>query len=135
MRANNLVLGLSDFRKLYGVVSAIKSKRRSLEPHMLRLESELALATVLDSERLPSDLVALGSTVRILDLDSREERVVTIVFPAELDGSDDKVSILAPLGTALIGERVGATVSCIAPGGIFWFSILEVSGPAGTGPQ
>jgi len=127
MRDSSIILGLADFRKLFGVVNALKSKRRPLEPHMLRLESELALATVMDGNVLPADVVALGSTVRILDLDSREERVVTIVFPAELDGGEDRVSIFAPLGTALIGERKGATVSCIAPGGIYWFSILDVS--------
>ncbi len=126
MRDQNIVLGLSDFRKLFGVVNAMKSKRRALEPHMLRLESELALATVVDGDAAPADVVALGSTVRILDLDSREERVVTVVFPAGLDGGEDKVSIFAPLGTALIGERKGATVSCIAPGGVYWFNVLEV---------
>ena len=134
MRNTNIILGIADFRKLYGVVSAIRGKRRGLEPHLLRLESELELATITEADRLPEDVVALGSTVTILDLDTREERTVSIVFPAELDGSDDRISILAPLGTALIGEKVGATVSCLAPGGVYWFNILEVSGQAARTP-
>lgn len=126
MNTTNILLGVPDYRKLTGVVAALRQRRSLRAPHLLRLASELSMAVVLDADTLPGDVVRIGSSVRIVDRQTEREQRVRIVFPAELDGGPDRVSILAPLGTALIGERAGTIVVCAAPGGDRAFLILEV---------
>lgn len=125
-----IVLGLPDYRKLSGVVAAMKAKRRSLELHIKRLANELETAEVFETSDLPRNVVAIGSSAMIRDEDTGERFSVRLVFPAELDGSATMASVLSPLGVALIGEEVGTVVTCIAPSGAKRF-LIESTEPSG----
>lgn len=124
-----IILGLPDYRRLTGVVSAIKAKRRPLELHLRRLANELETAEVLEGADLPGDAVAIGSTVTLRDLESGESFSTRLVFPADLDGSQATTSVLSPIGVAAIGERSGALVSCMAPSGEKRFRVESVTPP------
>src|SRR5690606_26222988 len=71
------------------------------------LEAELLQAKVVGPDEVPPDVVTMNSKVRFVDEDSSEERVVTLVYPKDADPAESKVSVLAPVGAALLGLSVG----------------------------
>lgn len=81
------------------------------------LESELASAVVVDPEQIPANVVTMGSRVRFRDEESGQIREITLVYPKDADPQTGKVSILAPVGAALIGLAVGEIVDWPLPGG------------------
>jgi regulator of nucleoside diphosphate kinase len=86
--------------------------------YLINLEEELEQANVVPSQGIPSDIVTMNSQVRIQDLDAEKEMVLTLVFPANADYEQGKLSILAPMGTALLGYRAGDTIEWQAPAGL-----------------
>jgi len=81
------------------------------------LESELERATIVEPGQMPPDVITMNSTARFLDETSGEEHELTLVFPRDADGSAEKVSILAPVGSALLGLHVGDSIEWPLPGG------------------
>ena len=77
-------------------------------------------------QEVPPDVVTMNSSVRVSDLDTSEREVYTIVFPSDANYEEGKVSILAPLGTALLGYRVGDVVYWHVPRGIRQLRIDEI---------
>jgi regulator of nucleoside diphosphate kinase len=75
-------------------------------------------AEVVPSEDIPNDVVTMHSEVRITDLTADEERTFTLVYPVESDSTRGRISILAPIATALLGYRVGDTVEWKVPAGV-----------------
>ena len=88
------------------------------------LQVELARATVVNAEELPRDVVTMRSRVLIM-LDD-EEKEITLVYPNEANLSTGKISILSPVGTAIIGYRVGDVVNWLTPGGLKRIRIKKV---------
>jgi regulator of nucleoside diphosphate kinase len=81
------------------------------------LEAELERAEVVEPAQMPADVITMNSTARFLDETSGEEHEMTLVYPRDADGSPHKVSILAPVGSALLGLRVGDSIEWHVPGG------------------
>lgn len=81
------------------------------------LESELARAQVVDPNQIPPDVVTMHSRVRFLDESNGNVREVTLVFPHEAAANEGKVSILAPVGVALLGLRQGDSIDWPMPNG------------------
>lgn len=71
------------------------------------LEDELAHARVVDESQLPANVVTMNSEVHIIDLDTREELCLRVVFPELADVESGRVSVLAPIGLAVLGSREG----------------------------
>lgn len=78
-----------------------------LEPYLDALRSELERAKVVPSREIPPDVVTMNSTVSLIDVDTGEEERFTLVFPKDADANTGKISVIAPLGTAMLGYRVG----------------------------
>jgi regulator of nucleoside diphosphate kinase len=106
----------SDLSRLRDVLKARMSAGRDRD-HLDSLEHELDRAHVVDPSAIPHDVVTMNSQVRIEDVDTGLETVYTLVFPSEASISEKKISILAPIGTALLGSRVGTTVDWPVPAG------------------
>jgi regulator of nucleoside diphosphate kinase len=81
------------------------------------LRAELARASIVEPEQMPADVVTMNSTARVADVAGGEEYELTLVYPREADGDPGKVSVLAPVGSAILGLRVGATIQWPMPGG------------------
>lgn len=81
------------------------------------LERELDRAKIVDSSQVPPDVVTMNSDVRFRIPDSGREFALKLVYPADADGSPDKVSITAPIGSALLGLREGDRITWPMPGG------------------
>ena len=88
------------------------------------LQVELTRANVVNAEELPRDVVTMRSRV-LIRLDD-EEKEITLVYPNEANLSTGKISILSPVGTAIIGYRVGDVVNWLTPGGLKRIRIKKV---------
>jgi regulator of nucleoside diphosphate kinase len=89
------------------------------EAHVLELSRELERATVVDDpSSIPADVITMRSCVRLVDLDTHEALEWTLVYPSESSPEDQRISVLAPLGTAMLGYRVGDTIEWPVPRGI-----------------
>ena len=84
---------------------------------LMALEAELVRGEVVAPDRIPKGVVTMHSRVRVRDLEDDEKETYTLVYPDEADINDGKLSVLAPLGTALLGTRVGDVVAFAAPAG------------------
>lgn len=97
------------------------------ENNEMSLAYELKRAKVLKDEEMPATIIRLGSKVKVKELMSGREMSFTIVMPADANMSTQKISILTPMGTALIGIEKGATVEWKMPAGLRKFEVLDVS--------
>lgn len=93
------------------------------------LAGELRRARVVPRAQLPQDVVIMNSTVRLRDLETGEDETYTLVYPHEADIGANKLSVLAPVGTALLGYRTGDVVEWPVPAGVSRFRIEEVFQP------
>jgi regulator of nucleoside diphosphate kinase len=81
------------------------------------LERELERGAEVESTEVAPDVVTMNSTVRVTDLDANTTHLYTIVFPGDADFDKGRISILSPLGTALLGYRAGDVVTWEMPRG------------------
>lgn len=91
------------------------------------LEGELGRAVVVTPEEVPDDVVTMNSRVLYEDLDTGAQRMVQLVYPHEVGGDSSRISILAPVGIALLGLRAGQQIRFpIASGRIRSLRVLKV---------
>ncbi|MDD2389612.1 MAG: nucleoside diphosphate kinase regulator [Desulfobacterales bacterium] len=90
------------------------------------LEKELSRGIVVDSKKVPANVVTMNSKVRLLDLDTNKEMVVTLVFPLSADIDRNRISIVSPVGTAILGYSAGDEVEWKVPAGIRRIRIEEI---------
>ncbi len=83
-------------------------------------------ATVIDAKDLTTDVVQVGSTVKVADEDSGKDQTFTIVGSAEADPKRGRISNESPVGSALLGKCVGEEVAVSAPGGSFRLRIKQL---------
>ena len=86
-------------------------------------------AEVVPAEKLPSDVVIMNSCVLVLDEDTNESSAYILAYPWDADADESKISVLAPVGTAILGYRKGDTIKWIVPGGVSRMKILSVQQP------
>ena len=94
--------------------------------HLLELKQELERAKVVDPTKVPADVVTMNSKVVVEDAESGEDMTYTLVYPQDANLDEDKISVLAPIGTAILGYKVGATVKWKVPAGERKFRIREI---------
>jgi len=94
--------------------------------YLTALEEELDRGEALDSKDIPTDEVTMNSKVRVQDLDSGKEMTYSLVFPRDANIDQNRISILAPLGTALLGYRVGDVIEWKVPAGLRRIRVEEV---------
>jgi regulator of nucleoside diphosphate kinase len=103
-------------------ISFAERDRQSLEA----LQGELDRAQIVEPTAVPHDVVTMNSRVRLTDVETNGEQVYTVVFPSEANVEQRKISVLAPIGTAILGYRVGDTVEWRVPGGVKRLRIDEI---------
>jgi regulator of nucleoside diphosphate kinase len=115
----------TDYDKLRRLIAGRRSSGADAE-HLNELEQELERAEVLDDkETVPPDVVTMNSQVRLMDLDSGEIKVYTLIFPTQAR-AENGLSVLAPIGTAILGYRVGSVIEWRVPKGVRRLKVLEV---------
>ena len=96
------------------------------EGRIIQLENMLKNAVVVDESEIPTDKVSVGSIVKVMDYEFDEEVEYAIVGSAEADPMNFKISNESPVGSALIGKKVGDVVEVAVPSGMSKFEVLEI---------
>ncbi len=103
-----------------------KNEQALLEHRIAQLEERLRNARVISKKEISSDVVSIGSRVRLRDVDAKETVEYHIVGSAEANPSENKLSNESPVGRAIMGRKKGEVVEVTAPRGALKFKILEI---------
>jgi len=109
-----IIISSLDSDRLYALIETLPAN--SL-PGISALEEELDRAKIVDSKDIPPTIVTMNSTVKFSVESSKEESVLTLVYPKDMDSNSNKISILAPVGSALLGLSQGDQIEWPKPGG------------------
>lgn len=119
-------------RMIYITARDMERLRQTVQQIMARhddirgLSAELDRACVVAANDVPADVVTMNSRVRLRDLTNGEEMTYTLVFPELANVEQDRISVLAPIGTAMLGQRVGDVIEWQVPDGLVKLQVVEV---------
>lgn len=116
----------NDMRRLRALVKSSRESVKKDEKYLQLLEAELNRAKVVKPEEVPSDVITMHSEVHLRDMDTQEETTCRIVYPDQADADKGYVSILAPIGTALLGYSVGDVIEWNVPAGIAKWKVVKI---------
>jgi transcription elongation factor GreA len=105
---------------------AAKNEQAMLEARIAKLEERLASARVIEKREISKDVVSVGSTVRLRDVDAKQTVEYRIVGSAEANPAELKLSNESPVGRAIIGHKKGETIEVATPRGSLKYKILEI---------
>jgi transcription elongation factor GreA len=105
---------------------AAKNEQAMLEARIAKLEERLASARVIEKREISKDVVSVGSTVRLRDVDAKQTVEYRIVGSAEANPAELKLSNESPVGRAIIGHKKGETIEVSTPRGSLKYKILEI---------
>ena len=100
--------------------------RMNSDNHLHILEKEVTRAQVMSQAEIPSDVVTMNTKVMLKDLDTGEEMDYTLVYPENADFETNRISILAPIGTAILGFREGDVFEWQVPAGNVRLGVVKV---------
>ena len=123
---NQVILLKNDYDLLNEYVKNLHGMQVNEKENFRKLSQELGKAQLVSVKDFPKDIVRLDSTVVIKDMETKRDMTITIVMPENSDIKQKKISVLAPIGTALIGFRKGQKISWEVPAGKKDFMIMEV---------
>jgi regulator of nucleoside diphosphate kinase len=117
MKGRTILITTSDMNRLERLFQRHGPNSGHDPRHLEHLKSELKLADLVEDTEVPPDVITIYSRVLVQDLETGRNSIYVLVFPNEADLSLNKVSVLAPLGTALLGQRTGDVIDWKMPGG------------------
>jgi transcription elongation factor GreA len=106
---------------------AAREDQGQLQAKINMLKDQLSRSQIIDMSTLPTDSVAFGSKVRVMDLDMDEEETFELVGPGQEDPDKNRILTSSPIGQGLIGKRKGETAEIQVPKGVIHFKVLEIS--------
>ncbi len=115
-----------DLKRLRELIADSGSTSYRNSSYLKQLDEELRRGQVVAPQDVPGDVVTMNSRVRLTDVESGEEMEYTLVFPQDADPSQGKISILAPIGTAMLGYRVGDVFAWSVPDGVRQLKVAEI---------
>src|SRR4051794_33047238 len=126
MKKRTLIISHADRENLEALIDSARRDSSVRGDYLAALEGELRRARVVAAGRVPADVVTMNSVVRLRDLDSDETEEYELVYPAEADMELNRISVLAPVGTAVLGYRVGDVIEWSVPAGLRRLLVEEV---------
>ena len=115
-----------DYERLSGLIDRTRERNSVDREYLNKLEAELDRAEIVDSKEIPADVITMRSRVRLKDLVSGESNTYSLVFPTEADFAEGKISVLAPIGTAILGYSLGDTIEWPVPSGLRRLKVEEI---------
>ena len=106
-----------DRQRLIDLIMDAQSKGYRGSVYLEKLRGELARAEIVLPQEIPGDVITMNSKVALMDLDTQEEEIYTLVYPENANTTEGKVSVLAPIGTAMLGYRVNDVFEWEVPAG------------------
>lgn len=126
MHNHTIHITQADAAKLRDLIRDTHIPGQALNPHLVALNAELDRAVIIDSREIPADVITMNSQAHLEDMETGEEMRFTLVFPESADSQQGKISILAPVGTAMLGYRAGDVFEMQTPGGVRKLKIVRV---------
>lgn len=117
MPKRKIILTKNDFVRLEALLSSEFTQAIGPSEYLESLAAELQRAQVVAPDAVPRNVVTMNSTVKLRDCDTHELNSYTLVFPDDADIVNNMLSVLAPVGTAILGQRVGDSLRWRTPGG------------------
>ncbi|WKZ70100.1 MAG: nucleoside diphosphate kinase regulator [Melioribacteraceae bacterium] len=126
MNSTAIYITKEDKTKLKKLISFSSGYRQLDKKTIQDLKSEVERAEVITDEERINDIITMNSTVRLKDLKSGVEFTYTLVYPDQANIAENKISIFAPIGTAMLGYKVGEIIEWKVPAGKRRLEILEI---------
>lgn len=115
-----------DMDRLLELIEGVRLTPKYSKVNIDLLEKELYSGILVDPVNVPKDVITMNSTVVVTDTESGEKLTYTLVFPSSSNISENKLSILAPLGMALLGYRKGDIIEWAVPSGVRKLKVDEI---------
>lgn len=125
-RSSNIIITAADRQRLGTLIEQATRVGLVERRYLDDLEHELDRATTVVPEDVPPDVITMNSTARLRDLDTDEVFDYTLVYPRDADVEAQRISILAPVGTALLGYRIGDVIEWPIPAGTIRLKVEQV---------
>ena len=126
MKNRNIIMSAADHADLRVVITSGGKISARTRAELKALENELDRARIVAPEAIPADVITMNSRAELVDLDTGERMEFTLVFPIEANIAEGKISVLAPLGTAMLGYRVGDEFEWTVPYGLRRLKVTSV---------
>src|SRR3954454_22346117 len=105
MKKRPLIISDVDHGNLSALIASSREDTSVREAYLAALEVELGRARIVPADKVPAGVVTMNSVVRLRDLESSETEEYELVYPDDADMEHDRISVLAPVGTAILGYR------------------------------
>jgi regulator of nucleoside diphosphate kinase len=115
-----------DYHRLSALIETTRERNGVDIENLKKLEAELDRAEIVNPKDIPDDVITMRSIVRLKDLVTGQANTYSLVFPTEADLNEGKISILAPIGTAILGYKLGDTIEWSVPSGVRRIKIDEI---------
>lgn len=116
----------TDFKRIRGLLGSLKSfSERDIE-NVRKLDAALSQAKIVNSRDIPRDIVTMNSTVTIRDNMTNEKMIFTLVYPENADYKKGRISIIAPIGSAILGCKIGSIIEWKIPKGVKRMKIEDI---------
>lgn len=123
----NIIVTAKDLTRLTKLVALEREFGKSRDSiALLALEKELARAVVVDERDMPEQVITMNSKFTITNMETQEQIDYTLVYPEDADVFEDKISVMAPIGTAVLGYAEGDTFEWHVPGGVVTYQIEKI---------
>ena len=126
MKNRTIIMSDEDHRRLVALIESARYDASLSEDDLAALEGELKRARVVPRSRVPSEVITMNSVVRLRDLDTEGLEEYELVYPADADVAHNRISVLAPVGTAILGYRLGDVIEWPVPAGPRRLRVEEV---------
>lgn len=126
MRKRNIIITIPDRDRISELIAFGGHSERDRR-EIQALKSELERAEIVPAEAVPPDVITMNSRAELLDLDTKERMEFAIVFPGEANLNEGRISVLAPVGTGMLGYRVGDSFEQRTPLGVRRLKVLAVT--------
>ena len=115
-----------DYQRLTGLIEITRDRSGVDREYLNTLEGELDRAEIVDPKRIPANVITMRSKVRLKDLVNGETKIYSLVFPTEANLGEGKISVLAPIGTAILGYKSGDSIEWPVPSGVRKLKVDEI---------
>jgi len=122
---DNIYISKDDYDRLRRLVDGRRAGDYRDVEYLHTLDVELERAEVVEPGDVPRDVVTMNSEIHVKDLDTEEVKTYRLVYPAQVH-DDNSISILAPIGTAILGYQVGDVIEWRVPKGLRRLKVLKV---------
>jgi regulator of nucleoside diphosphate kinase len=126
MSSRTIYITEFDYNRLKTLIQEAEYGEYRGSDYIKNLGTELDKSKIVRPQEVPGDVITMNSKVCLLDIEVGEEEEITLVFPEDADRTQNKISVLAPIGTAMLGHRAGDTIEWEGPAGLIRMKVKEL---------